>query len=116
MGTGEKQHHHHLNFHFHVPHINFHHNHHGKKNIPKGCLAVIVGQGEEQQRFVIPVNYINHPLFLQLLKEAEKEFGFHHKGPINIPCHVEQFRHVQGLIAKENLHNHHHHHSWCFKA
>ncbi|KAH0686651.1 hypothetical protein KY284_017204 [Solanum tuberosum] len=121
MGTGEK---HHLSFHFHVPHINFHHHHnHGKKelkNIPKGCLAVIVGQGEEQQRFVIPVNYINHPLFLQLLKEAEKEFGFDHKGPINIPCHVEQFRYVQGLIAKENPHNHHqqhhHHHSWCFKA
>ncbi|XP_060203964.1 auxin-responsive protein SAUR32-like [Lycium barbarum] len=122
MGTGEKHHHHHhhLNFHFHVPHISFHH-HNGKKelkNIPKGCLAVIVGQGEEQQRFVIPVNYINHPLFLQLLKEAEKEYGFDHKGPINIPCHVEEFRHVQGLIAKENPHHHHHHHNhhWCFKA
>ncbi|CAN4089486.1 unnamed protein product [Withania somnifera] len=112
MGSGEK--HHHLNFHFHVPHINF--PHHGKKelkNIPKGCLAIMVGQDEEQQRFVIPLNYINHPLFLQLLKEAENEFGFDHKGPINIPCHVEEFRHVQGLIAKENPH---HHHSWCFKA
>nr|GMC58176.1 auxin-responsive protein SAUR32 [Ipomoea batatas] len=68
------------------------------RSIPKGCLAIMVGQGEEeQQRFVIPVIYINHPLFLQLLKDAEEEYGFKHDGPINIPCHVEQFRHIQVL-------------------
>lgn len=82
----------------------------------------MVGQGEEQQRFVIPLIYINHPLFVQLLKEAEEEYGFDHNGPINIPCHVEEFRHVQGIIDKENSqlhhhnHNHNHHHAWCFKA
>ncbi|KAK7834618.1 auxin-responsive protein saur32 [Quercus suber] len=85
------------------------------KDIPKGCLAVMVGQGEEQQRFVIPVIYINHPLFMQLLKEAEKEFGFDQKGPITIPCHVEEFRTVQGMIDKEQS-VHHHHHVWCFRV
>lgn len=103
-----------------MPHINFHHNHHGKKelkDIPKGCFAVMVGQGEEQHRFVIPVSYINHPLFLQLLNEAAEKYGFDHKGPINIPCHVEEFRHIQGLIGKETAHHHHHQHNhWCFKA
>ncbi|XP_009793038.1 auxin-responsive protein SAUR32 [Nicotiana tabacum] len=113
--------HHHLNFHFHVPQIHFHHNHgHGKKelkDIPKGCLAITVGYGEEHQRFVIPVTYINHPLFMQLLKEAEEEYGFGHKGPIKIPCHIEEFRHVQGVIDKEAAsHNHHNHNPWCFKA
>ncbi|PSS04489.1 Auxin-responsive protein [Actinidia chinensis var. chinensis] len=119
MGSGEKTNH--LSFHFH-----FHH--HGKKDlkdIPKGCLAVMVGQGEEQQRFIIPVMYINHPLFVQLLKQAEEEYGFNQKGPINIPCHVEVFRHVQGMIDKEtsrrhhhhdNHHHHHHHHLLCFKV
>ncbi|CAN4102310.1 unnamed protein product [Withania somnifera] len=115
---------HHLNFHFHfhVPHIHFHHHHHGHgkkelKAIPKGCLAITVGQGEEQQRFVIPVIYINHPLFMQLLKEAEEEYGFDHNGPINIPCHIEEFQHVQGMIDKETTSNHHHSHNpWCFKA
>ncbi|KAH0665829.1 hypothetical protein KY285_027035 [Solanum tuberosum] len=119
-------HNHHLNFHFHVPHIHFHlhhhhHHHHGKrelKDIPKGCLAITVGQGEEQQRFVIPVIYINHPLFMQLLKEAEEEYGFDHNGPINIPCHIEEFRHVQGIIDKETTsqHQHTHNNPWCFKA
>ncbi|KAK6926065.1 Small auxin-up RNA [Dillenia turbinata] len=115
MGIGEK--HHHLNFHLHI----FHHNHQNKKemtDIPKGCLAIMVGQGEEQQRFVIPVIYINHPLFTQLLKEAEEEYGFEQKGPITIPCHVEEFRNVQGLIDKEKslLHHHSHHHIWCFRV
>ncbi|XP_058182330.1 auxin-responsive protein SAUR32-like [Rhododendron vialii] len=104
MGSGAKI------SHLHVPHLH-HHHHHGKKDIPKGCIAVMVGQGEEQQRIIIPVIYINHPLFMKLLKEAEEEYGFDHEGPINIPCHVEEFRHVQGLIDQDNyLHHHHHHH------
>ncbi|CAI0452625.1 unnamed protein product [Linum tenue] len=81
-------------------------------------VAIIVGEeGEEQQRFVVPVIYINHPLFMRLLKSAEEEFDFHYqKGPITIPCHVEEFRSIQGLIDREtnNLHHHHHHHLLCF--
>ncbi|KAJ7959411.1 Auxin-responsive protein [Quillaja saponaria] len=108
-----------LNFHFHISHIHFlHHHHHEKKDlkdIPKGCLPIMVGQGEEQQRFVIPLIYFNHPRFMQLLKEAEEEYGFDQKGPITIPCHVEEFRTVQEMIDKADLH-HHHHHVWCFRV
>ncbi|CAN6480380.1 unnamed protein product [Victoria cruziana] len=95
-------------FHLHLPHL-----HHGKKNealykgIPKGCFAVLVGQGEEQQRFVVPIIYLSHPLFMQLLKEAEDEYGFDQKGTITIPCHVAEFRYVQGLINKEKQQPHH---------
>ncbi|XP_039043800.1 auxin-responsive protein SAUR32-like [Hibiscus syriacus] len=88
---------------------NFHLHHQGKKqtrDVPKGCLAIRVGsQGEEQQRFVVPVMYFNHPLFLHLLKEAEDEYGFDQKGTITIPCHVEQFRNVQCLIDREKYEN-----------
>ncbi|KAK7389763.1 hypothetical protein VNO78_25056 [Psophocarpus tetragonolobus] len=89
------------------------HQREGKKQefrgVPKGCIAIKVGQGEEQQRFVVPVIYINHPLFMQLLKEAEEEYGFDQKGTITIPCHVEEFRNVRGLIDRDkSLHNHHH--------
>ncbi|CAA3022052.1 auxin-responsive protein SAUR32-like [Olea europaea var. sylvestris] len=96
------------------PFLRRHHHHHGKrqqqqvKDVPKGCLAVKVGQGENQQRFVIPVIYFNHPLFIQLLKEAEEEYGFDQKGTITIPCHVEEFRNIQGMIDRENHHSHHH--------
>ncbi|EPS71803.1 hypothetical protein M569_02965, partial [Genlisea aurea] len=78
--------------------------------IPKGRLAVTVGQGAEQQRFVIPVMYFNHPLFVRLLQEAEEEYGFDQKGLINIPCGVDQFRYVSGLIDRETASHHHHHH------
>ncbi|XP_042480500.1 auxin-responsive protein SAUR32-like [Macadamia integrifolia] len=104
MGKGHK---HLLKFH---PQLS--HHHHGKKDqktiIPKGYLAIMVGQGEEQERFVIPLIYINHPLFSQLLKEAEQEYGFNQEGNITIPCQVEEFRYVQGIIDKEKFSQHHH--------
>lgn len=124
MGSGEK--HHHLSFHLNMPHHHHHHHHQEKeelKDIPKGCLAIMVGPGEERQRIVVPVAYFKHPLFIQLLKEAEEEYGFDHKGPIIIPCNVEQFRQVKGMIDEDNSDHHHHHHhqhnhhhhGWCFK-
>ncbi|KAE8661974.1 Auxin-responsive protein SAUR32 [Hibiscus syriacus] len=105
MGIGDK---HHVNFHLH------HHERKEVKDIPKGCVAIMVGQGEEQQRFVIPVIHVNHPLFMQLLKVAEEEYGFDQKGLITIPCHVEEFRNVQGMIDRDR--HHHHHHVWCFRV
>ncbi|THU60186.1 hypothetical protein C4D60_Mb07t10000 [Musa balbisiana] len=69
---------------------------------PKGWIAIRVGgQGEEQQRFLVPVGYLNHPLFVALLRAAEEEYGFHHTGAITIPCHVDHFRHVQGIIDRD---------------
>ncbi|KAF6153706.1 hypothetical protein GIB67_000939 [Kingdonia uniflora] len=95
-------------FHLHFPH-------HGKKesmiDVPKGYLAIMVGQGEDQMRVVVPVKYFKHPLFMQLLQEAEEEFGFDQKGTIKIPCHVKQFQYVREMIDKEkSLYRHHHHH------
>ncbi|KAL7232952.1 hypothetical protein ACSBR1_016746 [Camellia fascicularis] len=119
MGSGDKSL---LSFHQHQhQHQHQHHRHQGKKqeeevvrDVPKGCLAIKVGQEEEeQQRFVVPVMYFNHPRFMQLLKEAEEEYGFDQKGTITIPCHVEEFRYVQGMIDEE-LHHHHHHHHLCW--
>ncbi|XP_021280796.1 LOW QUALITY PROTEIN: auxin-responsive protein SAUR32-like [Herrania umbratica] len=114
MGSGEKSL---RNFHLHLPHLH-HHHHHGKKaakDVPKGCLAIKVGsQGEEQQRFVVP-SYTLTPLSLQLLKEAEEEYGFDQKGTITIPCHVEEFRNVRGLIDREKSLDHHHH-VGCFRV
>ncbi|KAF5451797.1 hypothetical protein F2P56_026868 [Juglans regia] len=101
------------NFHQNLSQHHLQQHHQGRKqemrDVPKGCLAIKVGQGEEQQRFVVPVIYFNHPLFMQLLKEAEEEYGFDQKGTITIPCHVEEFRYVQGMIDREkSLHQHHH--------
>ncbi|KAK7395640.1 hypothetical protein VNO78_16204 [Psophocarpus tetragonolobus] len=68
--------------------------------IPKGHLAVYVGQKDgEVHRVLVPVIYFNHPLFGELLKEAEEEFGFHHEGGITIPCRFTEFERVKTRIA-----------------
>jgi len=90
-----------------------------RKEIPKGCMKIKVGgEGEEQQKITVPVNYLKHPLFVQLLKEAEEEYGFAHKGTITIPCQLAQFKHVQHLIDADTslLHHHHLHLVPCFRA
>ncbi|KAG2681459.1 hypothetical protein I3843_11G146000 [Carya illinoinensis] len=74
--------------------------------VPKGHLAVYVGDSDDDtHRYVVPVIYFNHPLFGELLQEAEKVYGFNHPGGITIPCGVSEFESVRTQIAAgERLH------------
>ncbi|KAI5313945.1 hypothetical protein L3X38_043121 [Prunus dulcis] len=45
------------------------------KALPKGYFAVYVGESQKK-RFMIPISYLNEPLFLDLLNQAEEEFGY----------------------------------------
>uniref|UniRef100_A0A5B7AFR9 Uncharacterized protein n=1 Tax=Davidia involucrata TaxID=16924 RepID=A0A5B7AFR9_DAVIN len=68
--------------------------------VPKGHLAVYVGQKDGNfHRVLVPVIYFNHPLFGDLLREAEQEYGFNHPGGITIPCRISEFESVQTQIA-----------------
>ncbi|KAE8657719.1 Auxin-responsive protein SAUR36 [Hibiscus syriacus] len=68
--------------------------------VPKGHLAVYVGQNNgDFHRVLVPVIYFNHPLFGELLREAEKEYGFSHPGGITLPCGFSEFERVQTRIA-----------------
>ncbi|VVA22031.1 PREDICTED: auxin-induced [Prunus dulcis] len=61
------------------------------KGLPKGNFAVYVGESQKK-RFVIPISYLNEPLFLDLLNQAEEEFGYDHPmGGITIPCSEDTF-------------------------
>ncbi|XP_062082800.1 auxin-induced protein 15A-like [Humulus lupulus] len=61
------------------------------KDVPKGYLAVYVGENK-MTRFVIPISYLNHPSFQELLCQAEEEFGFDHPmGALTIPCSEDAF-------------------------
>lgn len=73
------------------------------KDVPKGFVAIYVGDSQEEQtRFVIPVFYFNHPLFLHLLEETEQVYGFNQKGVFTIPCQVSDFEYLQWLIDREH--------------
>jgi SAUR family protein len=58
--------------------------------VPKGYVVVYVG--EKQKRFVVPISYLNQPLFQDLLNQAEEEFGYDHPtGGLSIPCNEVVF-------------------------
>ncbi|KAL9414732.1 hypothetical protein AB3S75_043071 [Citrus x aurantiifolia] len=60
-------------------------------DVPKGFLAVYVGE-TQRKRFLVPVSYLNQPLFQDLLSRAEEEFGFNHPmGGLTIPCEENTF-------------------------
>ncbi|KAL6965028.1 hypothetical protein U1Q18_036086 [Sarracenia purpurea var. burkii] len=68
--------------------------------VPKGKMAVYVGQQDgDFHRFLVPVIYFNHPLFGELLREAEEEYGFKHPGGITIPCRISEFERVKTQVA-----------------
>ncbi|KAH6780130.1 SAUR-like auxin-responsive protein family [Perilla frutescens var. hirtella] len=69
-------------------------------DVPKGHVAVYVGENEKK-RFVIPVSYLNHSSFQELLFQAEEEFGFHHPmGGLTIPCSEDLFVDVVSSLSR----------------
>ncbi|KAF3681934.1 Auxin-induced protein 15A [Capsicum annuum] len=70
-------------------------------SVPKGHLAVYVGETDKKKRYVVPIAYLNHTSFQELLKKAEEEFGFQHPmGGLTIPCNEEAFFHVTSRLNK----------------
>ncbi|CAN0910066.1 Auxin-responsive protein SAUR21 [Linum grandiflorum] len=70
-------------------------------NVPKGHIAVYVGEGyRDCKRFVVPISYLSHPSFQDLLRKAEEEFGFDHPmGGLTLPCREDAF---VDLIASQH--------------
>ncbi|XP_052174033.1 auxin-responsive protein SAUR71-like [Diospyros lotus] len=62
------------------------------RDIPPGHLAVTVG--EAGKRFVIRADYLNHPVFRQLLDQAYQEYGYSKDGPLTIPCDEFHFQEI----------------------
>lgn len=60
-------------------------------DVPKGHFAVYVGE-RQRKRYVVPISFLDQPLFLELLNMAEEEFGFSHPaGGLTIPCGEDTF-------------------------
>ncbi|XP_058733967.1 auxin-responsive protein SAUR32-like [Vicia villosa] len=85
--------------------------------VKKGCVAVQVGSEEQgdatvtdSQRFLIPISYLYHPLFNNLLDMAYESYGYNTHGPLKLPCSVDDFLHLRWQIEKESTPHHHHHH------
>ncbi|KAH7679473.1 Small auxin-up RNA protein [Dioscorea alata] len=76
----------------------------------KGCVAVRVGLEEDEgefKRFLIPISYLNHPLFKDLLDKSQEVYGFDSSGPLTLPCSVDEFLHLRWHIEHESKPSHH---------
>ncbi|XWS62688.1 hypothetical protein CRYUN_Cryun06bG0032500 [Craigia yunnanensis] len=59
--------------------------------VPKGHFVVYVGE-DEKKRFIVPISFLKHLSFQNLLSQAEEEYGFNHPmGALTIPCSEEAF-------------------------
>lgn len=60
-------------------------------DLPEGSFVVYVGE-QEKKRFVVPLSLLNQPLFQDMLRQSEEEFGYDHPmGGLTIPCSQDQF-------------------------
>jgi len=83
----------------------------GKNNgddatVPAGHVAVCVGGtggGEGStgpRRFVVRLAHLTHPAFLELLRQAEEQYGFPAAcGPIALPCDEDHFLDVLHRVS-----------------
>ncbi|KAL0344938.1 UNVERIFIED_CONTAM: Auxin-induced protein X10A [Sesamum radiatum] len=69
------------------------------RRTPSGSVAVYVGP--ERRRFVIPTRFLNLPVFVALLDEAEEEFGFQTTGGLALPCDTGFFINILHLLEED---------------
>jgi hypothetical protein len=69
-------------------------------DVPEGYLVVYVG--EERRRFVIKAKYLSHPVFRALLNKSAEEFGYEHKGGLEMACEADFFEHLLWLIESNS--------------
>ncbi|CAN1135552.1 Auxin-responsive protein SAUR32 [Linum perenne] len=70
----------------------------GMKEVPndvkRGQFAVTATKGGKPKRFIVELDDLNDPDFLDLLEQAEDKFGFRQGGVLEVPCFPEELRRV----------------------
>ncbi|KAL2933227.1 Auxin-responsive protein SAUR50 [Bienertia sinuspersici] len=56
--------------------------------VPKGHFAVLAGE----ERFVFGFEVLRNPAIVNLLNEAEEEFGFQHEGALVVLVSLKSYR------------------------
>ncbi|KAJ8480599.1 hypothetical protein OPV22_024326 [Ensete ventricosum] len=65
---------------------------------PAGYVPLCIGP--ERERFDVPVRFLKLPVFLELMKRAEEEYGFEQPGVLAIPCDPDFFRWVVDALRR----------------
>ncbi|KAG2595569.1 hypothetical protein PVAP13_5KG134300 [Panicum virgatum] len=71
-----------------------------KDRVPRGYVPILIGQGEEREKILVPMEHLKQPYFLELLDLAVQEFGYEQQGILHIPCTTQAFQSIIGAIPK----------------
>ncbi|WCJ18890.1 SAUR-like auxin-responsive protein family [Euphorbia peplus] len=64
----------------------------------KGYFAVY---SSDQKRFLLPLEYLNNEIIIELFNMAEDEFGLPGSGHLRLPCEAEIMEYAIGLIKQK---------------
>ncbi|RZC54758.1 hypothetical protein C5167_013603 [Papaver somniferum] len=70
--------------------------------VAQGHVRVYVGKQEFPCRFEVEANYLNHPLFENLLELSSEEFGYSYDGALRIACEIDLFKYLLDLLKSRN--------------
>ncbi|KAK4281507.1 hypothetical protein QN277_012989 [Acacia crassicarpa] len=77
-----------------------------KKKVPAdvmdGQFAVLAVEGKETKRFVLELDYLAEPEFLELLDRAREEYGFRQQGALSVPCRPQELEKIQESRSRRN--------------
>ncbi|KAL4195175.1 hypothetical protein AMTRI_Chr05g63240 [Amborella trichopoda] len=77
-----------------------------KKRTPNRRGGLVADEGHfviytmDRSRFMIPLAYLNHPIFQELLSMAEEELRFTICGPLQVPCVASVMDYIVSLLSK----------------
>ncbi|KAK3226566.1 hypothetical protein Dsin_006428 [Dipteronia sinensis] len=63
-------------------------------DVKRGHFAVVAVKGGQPKRFIVEIDNLSNPAFLDLLEQAKEEYGFHQKGVLTVPCRPEELQDV----------------------
>ncbi|KAK7285022.1 hypothetical protein RJT34_19778 [Clitoria ternatea] len=64
------------------------------EDVMEGHFAVLAIKGEETKRFIVKLEYLSDPMFMELLDQAREEYGFKQKGALAVPCWPQQLKNI----------------------
>ncbi|XP_010242833.1 PREDICTED: auxin-responsive protein SAUR64-like [Nelumbo nucifera] len=79
---------------------------HRRSDEEKKCSELVADKGHfvvytaDNRRFVIPLAYLSNPIFIELLRISEEEFGLPNDGPITLPCDAVLAEYIISLVQR----------------
>ena len=71
-------------------------------DVMDGQFAVLAIEGKETKRFILELDYLAEPEFLELLDRARDEYGFEQRGALSVPCRPRELEKIQESRSRRN--------------